>query len=92
MNARFRRLWLRWGWRNAGIVLKGLCGFTSTHTRPSLGASSATPSTGYLHKALSVEAIRAIAVRAGLPADLVVEVSAVPRYGDVTPVEPAMFT
>jgi hypothetical protein len=45
-----------------------------------------------LYEAPSVEAIREAAVRAGLPADVIVEVSAVHRYGDVTPVEPAMFT
>jgi hypothetical protein len=45
-----------------------------------------------LYEAPSVEAIREAAVRAGLPADVVIEVGAIHRSGEVGAVEPAMFT
>lgn len=44
-----------------------------------------------LYEAPSVEAIREAAVRAGLPADVVIEVGAISRTGDVGAVEPSMF-
>jgi hypothetical protein len=45
-----------------------------------------------LYEAPSAEAIREAAVRAGLPADVVIEVGAVHPSGDVRDVEPSMFT
>jgi Nickel responsive protein SCO4226-like len=44
-----------------------------------------------LHEAPSVEAIREAAVRAGLPADVTIEVGAIHPSGDVRDVEPSMF-
>ena len=45
-----------------------------------------------LYEAPSAEAIREAAVQAGLPADVIIEVSAVRRSGEMSAVEPAMFT
>ena len=44
-----------------------------------------------LYEAPSVEAIRESAVRAGLPADVIIEVGAIHPSGDVSDVEPGMF-
>lgn len=44
-----------------------------------------------LYEGSSVEAIREAAARAGLPADVVIEVGAVRRSGDLEAVEPLMF-
>lgn len=44
-----------------------------------------------LYEAPSVEAIREAAVRAGLPADVVIEVGTIRRSGEVGGVEPSMF-
>lgn len=44
-----------------------------------------------LYEAPSVEAIREAAVRAGLPADVVIEVDTIRRSGEVGGVEPSMF-
>jgi hypothetical protein len=44
-----------------------------------------------LYEAPSVEAIREAATRAGLPADVIIEVGAVRRTGEVGDVEPSMF-
>lgn len=44
-----------------------------------------------LYEAPSVEAIREAAMRAGLPADVIIEVGAVHRSGEVRDVDPSMF-
>lgn len=44
-----------------------------------------------LYEAPSAEAIREAAVRAGLPADVIIEVSAIHPSGEVSEVAPSMF-
>lgn len=44
-----------------------------------------------LYEAPSVEAIREAAVRAGLPADVIIEVDAIRPWGEVEAVKPEMF-
>lgn len=44
-----------------------------------------------LYEAPSVEAIREAAARAGLPADVIIEVGAIHRSGEVSDVDPSMF-
>jgi hypothetical protein len=44
-----------------------------------------------LYEAPSVEAIREAAARAGLPADVIIEVGAIHRSGETGDVDPSMF-